>query len=529
MTGLTQSEVIRSREKYGSNQLPQKESKGIFRMVLENLSDPIIRILIGALIANILFTYRNIDWAESLGILAAVVIATVVSVVSERGGERAFEKMNEMASNKTVRVIRESTVGQIAVSELVVGDCIQLGSGESVPADAVILEGELILDQSALNGEAAEVKKQAGKAGDGSLADPTAVHSGSMVLRGSAVLRVTGVGGGTTYGKIASELQNDSRESPMKVRLSRLATVISRIGYVAAALVALTYLLNVFVLDCHSTAEMLSKWKDLSFVGSSLAKALTIGITVIVVAVPEGLPMMLTVVLCANMRRMYKDSVLVRKPIGIETAGSMNILFCDKTGTLTTGQLSLNALYLGNLQKIGSPGELRRYKEFMPHFMLQAHYNTEAVWQGRIPIAGNATERAILQFAGKAHPDGVMVKRKIPFDSNNKYSACTLDGLCTPMTCYKGAPELLLPRCSRYLDENGIELALGDKTHIFRQISEISARLGRVVALCEVKDCILENELPKEMTLVALVAMRDEIRPGVVQALRKMTEAGVQT
>ncbi len=529
MTGLTQSEVIRSREEYGTNQLPKKEPKRVWRMVLENLSDPIIRILIGALIVNILFTYRNINWPESLGILAAVIIATVVSVISERSGERAFEKMNEIASNKTVRVIRASKVEQIAVSELVVGDCIQLGSGESVPADAVILEGELILDQSALNGEAAEVKKQAGKAGDGSLTDSTAVHSGSMVLRGSAVLRVTGVGGGTTYGKIASELQNESRESPMKFRLSRLATVISRIGYVAAALVALTYLLNVFVLDCHNTAEMLAKWTDISFVGSSFAKALTIGITVIVVAVPEGLPMMLTVVLSANMRRMYKDSVLVRKPIGIETAGSMNLLFCDKTGTLTTGQLSLNALYLGNLQKIGSPGELRRHKEFAPHFMLQAYYNTESIWEGRTPLAGNATERAILQFAGKAHPNGITVTRKIPFDSKNKYSACTLDGMCMPITCYKGAPELLLPRCHRYLDENGIVQVLGDKTPLLRKISEISARLGRVIALCEVEDGTLENELPKEMTLVALVAMQDEIRPGVVQALRKMTEAGVQT
>lgn len=529
MTGLTQSEVQRSREKYGTNQLPKKEPKGILSMVFENLSDPIIRILIGALIANVLFTYRNINWAECFGILAAVVIATLVSVISERGGERAFEKMNEMASSKTVRVIRQSKIQRIAVTELVVGDCIQLGSGESVPADATVLEGELVVDQSSLNGEAAEVKKQPGKAGDGSLCDPTAVHSGSMILRGSALLRVTGVGGGTMYGKIASELQNESRESPMKFRLTRLATVISRIGYVAAALVALTYLLNVFVLDCQNTAEMLARWKDISFVGASLAKALTIGITVIVVAVPEGLPMMLTVVLSANMRRMYKDSVLVRKPIGIETAGSMNILFCDKTGTLTTGHLTLNALYLGNLRKIGSPGELRRQKEFAPHFMLQAYYNTEATWEGRIPTMGNATERAILQFAGKGRPEGVTVKSKIPFDSKNKYSACTLDGLCTLMTCYKGAPEILLPRCNRYLDENGTEQILGDKTALFRKISEISASLGRVIAICEVGDCVSEQELPKEMTLVALVAMRDEIRAGVVQALHKMTEAGVQT
>ena len=529
MTGLTEKEVLISREKHGSNCLPKKEKKGFFKMVLENLSDPIIRILIGALIANIIFTFRNINWAESLGILIAVIIATVVSVISERSGEKAFEKMNEVAGMQEVRVLREGQYRQIPATDLVVGDLIMIGSGERVPADGRILTGELDVDQSALNGESKNAKKIPGETEDKSLNDTTILFCGSMVLRGSGIVMITGVGENTVYGAIASELQSEVRESPMKHRLSQLAKVISNIGYVAAGVVALAYLFNAFVLNSSGSEEMLSKCRDLHFVLSSTIRAVTIGITVIVVAVPEGLPMMLTVVLAANMKRMYQGKVLVRKPIGIETAGNMNILFCDKTGTITTGNLTLESLYLGNLKKIGSPGELRRCINYLPHFMLQAHYNSEAIYERGKAVGGNATERAILNFAGKGKPGGVWVAHRIPFDSRNKYSAVTLGGLYTAITCYKGAPEILLARCTTYLDENGNVQTLKDKKALLRKIHEISSNMGRVVLLCESESECADCNIPAGLTMVAMVAMRDEIRPKVPNAIKRMTSAGVQT
>lgn len=527
--GLCDREVEASRSQYGSNTLVRKKKKSIGGMVLENLSDPIIRILIGALIINTIVTYRHINWAETIGILAAIVIATLVSVISQRGGERAFEKMNEMAGAQKVSVIRNGCWQHIMGQELVVGDFVRVGSGERIPADGRMVSGELELDQSTLNGESKPAQKRVGSEGDGSASDESMLLCGSMVLKGSAIFCVTKVGGDTVYGAIAGELQSEERASPMQRRLTHLAEVISRIGYVAAAVVALTYLLNTIVLDSASKAEIIYKVRDLSFMFSSFVKALTIGITVIVVAVPEGLPMMLTVVLSANMRRMYRDKVLVRKPIGIETAGNMNILFCDKTGTLTTGNLTMETLYLGNLHPFHSSLALRQYPAILPYFMLQAYYNTEAIWEGNAPQGGNATERALLAFAGRGKPMGITVVSRIPFDSRYKYSAVSLSGLQHPLSLYKGAPEVLLPHCNTYLDQEGNIQILENKEVVYKKISEIAGALGRVILLCQSQSKIKEDRIPENMTLVGMVCLRDEIRKGVPKALSEMTLAGVQT
>ncbi|MBE6673313.1 MAG: calcium-translocating P-type ATPase, PMCA-type [Ruminococcaceae bacterium] len=523
--GLTEDEVRRSRQKYGENSIRQKKKKSFGRMVWESLSDPIIRILLGALSVNLIFTYRNINWAESGGILAAVLIATLVSVISERSGERAFEKMNDIAKRQSVSVLRHGKWQSIPVIELVVGDVVRMGAGERVPADAMILEGELRVDQSALNGESKAVLKRA----DPDMQEISALQCGSMVLYGTAISKITAVGENTVYGRIAAELQETARDSPMKQRLSQLAKVISRIGYVAAATVSIVYLLNTLVLDCSSSAQVLAGLRDYRYLANALLKALTIGITVIVVAVPEGLPMMLTVVLSANMKRMYRDKVLVRKPIGIETAGSMNILFCDKTGTLTTGNLSVEAIYTADLTRITSAGALRERSVLLRHYMLQAYYNTEAYFEEGNVVGGNATERALLRFAGRGKPIGVTVTHRMAFDSRYKYSYAAIEGMNQPLYCIKGAAEKLLPKCSFYLDEKGERHPLLTQKPITETIKEISMALGRVILLCESEQACFGSTVPDGLTLVALVAMRDEIRREVPQALRSMKEAGVNT
>lgn len=520
--GLTDSEVRTARQTYGDNTVKKKKKKTFWRMVWENLSDPIIRILLGALALNLVFTYQNINWAESAGILAAVLIATAVSVVSERSGERAFEKMDDIARRQKVSVLRSGKWGSIGCDELVVGDIVRIGSGERVPADGNLVNGSLTLDQSAINGESRPFHAQQGT-------ENVCVQSGSMVLGGTGILQITGVGEMTVYGKIASELQETTRESPMKRRLSKLASVISRIGYVAAALVAVAYLANALVFDASSVKEVMAGLRDIRFVANALIKSFTIGITVIVVAVPEGLPMMLTVILSANMKRMYRDQVLVRKPIGIETAGSMDILFCDKTGTLTTGNLSVEALYLADLTKLSDLMELKQHQNLFKHFMLQAYYNTESRWENGIPTAGNATERAILAFAGKGKPAGVSVLKRLSFDSAQKYSAVQLEGLQEPLCCLKGAPEKLLPFCSHYLDKNAEKRELANTDHIQAAIRRISLALGRVVLLCEGGHLPTDTIKEKNLTLVGFLVMRDEIRPTVPSALRKMKQAGVTT
>ncbi|MBE6638030.1 MAG: calcium-translocating P-type ATPase, PMCA-type [Ruminococcaceae bacterium] len=526
--GQSEAQAQASREKYGANRLPVKPPKPFYRMVLENLSDPIIKILLGALALNLLFTYRHINWAENIGILMAVVIATLVSSLSERGGEKAFQKMNELAGGQMVFVYREGVCKQLPSEELTVGDYIQIGAGERVPCDGRLVSGKLSVDQSTLNGESAPAKKYPCEGGDGTPDDMAMLFTGSTVLKGSGVFVAQGVGEHTLYGGIAGQLQEERRESPMKSRLSALARTISRMGYIAAAAVGLTYFVSALVRGCTGTAEIIARLSDLSFVFSHLVSALTVAITVVVVAVPEGLPMMLTVILCANMKRMYRDNVLTRKPIGIETAGSMNILFCDKTGTLTTGHLTMEALYLGDLSCFASATSLRQ-SPLYPHFALQAFYNTEAyIHEGRA-VGGNATERALLDFIIRGKPSGVQVTDRLPFDSAYKFSAVSLSGLREPLCLYKGASEVLLGKCRSYLSADGSVCPLTNTEKVQKSIDEAAMGMGRVIFFCYGREMPKGEVPPDDLTMLGYALLRDEIRRGVPEAIRKMTKAGVQT
>ena len=327
--GLTDSEVAKSRKSFGENKMEKPAKKCFFKRYLENFSDPIIRILLGALFINIVFMIPDINWFECGGIAISVLVSTLVSTYSEYSNENAFERLKEQSEGTLTIVRRNGESIEIPAEELVVGDIMLLTSGTRIQADAQILTGEISVDESMLTGESAEVKKNI---------ETGEILRGSLVCSGSCVCQVKRVGDSTFYGKTARELANDTRPSPLKERLTALARTISKIGYVSAALIALAYLFNVFLIDSSMNFSVaLLKIKDTKFLISKLLSALTLAISVVVVAVPEGLPMMITVVLSSNMKRMMRDNVIVRKPVGIETSGNINLLFTDKTGTVTEG------------------------------------------------------------------------------------------------------------------------------------------------------------------------------------------------
>ena len=332
--GLDESEVGASREKYGKNVFVARGQRGFWRLFLSNLGDPVIKVLLLALVLHVLLLFRDPDWIETTGIACSVVLATVISTLSQYKGERAFSRLQESCGVSRCRV-RRRRVLEIEASEIVVGDVVLLGAGEKIPADGMVIWGEVTVDQSALTGESRELAKR--RASPCEACDPTsegALLAGCSVLSGEAEMQVLRVGERTMLGGISGELQGEKRESPLRLRLSRLAGQISRIGYAAAAFCALAYLFNVFCVDVgFDQALMLSRVRDVTFLAESLLHAFTLALTVVVVAVPEGLPMMIAVVLSSNIRRMVRDNVLVRKPEGLEAAGSMNVLFTDKTGT----------------------------------------------------------------------------------------------------------------------------------------------------------------------------------------------------
>ena len=370
-TPLTPAEVEASRAAHGENTLSAKGKTSFFRRFTSNLADPVIRILLGALCLNLLFslTGEGVDWAETGGIALAVLLATLISTLSEQGSEAAFSRLSAVCGQTACKVRRRThegdaggTVSEIPTDRVVVGDLLPLSAGEMIPADGVLLTGKLLVDQSPMTGESREVDKSP-LSPRGSLpeemspADASTLLRGCLITGGSGEMLVTRVGDATTLGRISEEVQEDTRESPLKRRLTKLAGQISRLGYVAAGLVAVVFLAGALLSDGGAG---LGQLKDFRYLWTQCFHALTLGLTVLVVAVPEGLPMMIAVVLSSNIRKMAKDQVLVRKPVGIEAAGSMNLLFTDKTGTLTEGKLSPGQIILGNGLSFRDPAAMRK-------------------------------------------------------------------------------------------------------------------------------------------------------------------------
>lgn len=529
--GLDSRGVEASREKYGSNQLTQKKRKGFFRQFLESFGDPIIKILLIALAINVIFLFRDADWFEAAGIAIAVFLATFVSTLSEHGSESAFIKLQEDAEKTMCRVKRAGNVLSLPVADVVVDDIVLLQAGERVPADGLLLSGELQVDQSVLNGESKEAAKKPGILDDSDwdLMHQNQIFRGSVVSSGEAVVKIKRVGDKTFYGSMAREMQQESRESPLKVKLNGLAKLLSRMGYIAAVLIMLCDLFDAVVLDKgFQIPLMMAELTNFHAMFGHILHAVTLGITVVVVAVPEGLPMMITLVLSSNMFRMLKDHVMVRKLVGIETSGSLNILFTDKTGTLTRGKLSVSRLIMGDGSSAVSIKNMK--KGISELVRLSGYYNTASmVSNGKTAIGGNATDRALLEFAmpGKKEMPEYKILEKIAFDSARKFSAVHIKG-DRDLIFVKGAPEKLLHQCTHYFDEKAQVCPLTNKLHLKREWEEMTKNSVRVIVLAVSKKPVSEKGDFSDLILIGLVGIRDEIRPEARSAVRQVLGAGVQ-
>lgn len=530
--GLDDKQVEYSRYKYGSNKLKKITGKTFFSRYLESFADPMIRILLVALGINIIFLFRTLDWYEPLGIGLSIFIATTISALSEHGSQSAFEKLKTEAQKIRCRVMRSGFVKEISIEDIVVGDYVILRSGDMVPADGFVSNGQVEVNQSALNGETKEATKKPSKTNN-SLNDlnaENALFRGSVVCNGECVFIVNKVGDNTFYGNMAREIQTDKRESPMKIRLAKLAKTISKIGYTGAVMVAASYIFEILYIDFNFNLSLFTKYYcSLNTLFPELLNIIMLCVTVIVVSVPEGLPMMITVVLSANMKKMLADNVLVRKMVGIETAGSMNILFSDKTGTLTKGHLSVNSVTLGNGNIYKNKINLKSNKNFWEYFYISCFYNNESfiTYDDKLPhaIGGNATDRALLNYICKdENPLTLNIKKRVPFSSDKKYSvAQTLSPKFA--TLIKGAPEKILPYCSYCLDEKGNKIKFNAE-NFERLQNNMAKKAVRLLAMafCE-KNCenIFEN-----LTFVCLVGIKDEIRKECFDSVANLKRAGIQ-
>jgi len=530
--GLTSEEAKVNSELYGKNQFTKKKKKNIISDFFKNLSDPVIRVLLIAMGINILFSFRHVNWVEVGGIGLTVFIATFVSTVSEFSSGSAYERLFNSKNDYSHNVIRDGCIVRLPVSEIVKYDIIDITSGEIIPCDGILISGTITCDQSALTGESKPVLKSCVNLTEiddtliSSFSDPS---NASWVSRGSGIISGEGrviaceVGDATYYGSIATELQNDSLPSPLKSKLTTLARSISRIGYVGAVLVALGYLLNVLYFqngfDLNKTFDTL---KDIRFMSQTIVHALTLGISIVVVAVPEGLPMMITVVLSANMRKMMNQGVLVRRLIGIETSGSLSILFTDKTGTLTNGKMKVIKIITSD-SEIESVQNLKKHKLLYDMVSLGADYCS-----GK--NGGNLTDKAIFEICNKNKTaQKYEYLDRIPFDSERKYAAAKIKRISDgkTFTVIRGATEIITEMCRDSMGSSG-ETTSFVKSDIINKNNNSLRSVSQAIGDGSIFDKLKARLNVTDLTFICSFLIKDSLRSGVPEAITECKSAGIQ-
>lgn len=541
--GLDDGSVESSRRQFGSNALSPQESEGFWDKLWDNFKDPTIVILTVALvIVTVLAFFDYAEWYEGIGIAIAVFIATMVATWSEFKNENTFQRLLEDASRIQVKVFRNSGSKQVNIDELVVGDLVLLQPGDKIPADGVLVAGDLRMDQAVLNGELEHVSKRAisddvPRPPTGNLDDENWVFRGTVVADGEAVMELVSVGDRTFYGRLAGELSAAERDSPLKVKLKKLADDISKFGTIGAILIAIAFMFQKLFMQRGLSFDTLwpylaelSNWPALF---GDAVTAVILAVVIIVVAVPEGLPMMVAIVLSLNMRKLLNDKVLVRKLLGIETAGSLNVLFSDKTGTLTKGELRASVFVTGDGNSSDSFAALSEPLRRLVGRSLK--YNTIAVIDTshgeQVKLIGaDRTERALLQYVETILRDdeNIGVVNEISFNGERKFSAVQLEGEFEK-TLVKGAPEILLGECTHYYDEGGQVRELTDLSALNSAMASLAARSMRLLALAT-SDVRIDGDkkMPTPLTLVGIVALGEELRAESPQAVRQAHAAGIQ-
>lgn len=523
--GLNNEEVKENRKKYGSNNISGKNTNTFFNLFIETLGDPIIKILIIALAVKTIFLFKDFDYFETIGIVIAILVASLISAISEYGSNKAFERMQEESSKINVRVRRNKKIIEISIDDIVKNDVIILSSGEKIPADGILIRGKLSVDESSLNGESKEVYKELTK-DINIISDKNKVYRGTTIYDGTAEVLITKVGMDTLYGKMAKELTTGEDISPLKLRLTNLAKIISKIGYIAAILIAISYLFSkIFILNNFNLSII--KAIPLNTIIGYILEAMTLAVSVLVMAVPEGLPMMITLVLSTNSKKMLKNKVLVRKMVGIETAGSLNILFTDKTGTITNGKMEVISILDGSLNEYTNINELSSsYRQILIDSII---YNNESEYDATSNkiIGGNITDKALLSFAGQNKKDTIKIIDKIMFNSQNKYSISIIEKNNKKIKLIKGAPDVLLKYTTNYIDENGKSKYL-DKEKLMSIIKEKTNKGIRAIAI-STSQSIYPTDNIRRNILVGIIFIKDEIRKEARDGLNLIKSAGINT
>lgn len=535
--GLTDKEVELSRQNHGSNKIPDSEPTTFWEEFKETFSDPMIKILLViAALMIVMFFFGYADIYEPLGTIVAVLIVAFVSAKTGVASDTKYRELKDNTKKDQCKVYRNGAIEVIDVDDVVVSDKVLLQSGDKIPADGILISGSLRVDNSALNGEAEECKKTEVSeevqlaediTGD-TFVDSYSLFRGAVVFDGEGVLDVRKVGLKTMMGKMAEEMQEEEPDSPLKVKLAKLAKQISTFGYIGAIVIAVLYVGYAIFSEGGVSAYFSMGLKD---VIKNIVDAVSLAVVIIVCAVPEGLPLMISLVLMQNTSKMLDHNVLVRKAEGIETAGSLNILFSDKTGTITKGMLEVVEFFTADSNTI-EISALDKHKKVKELLNLAIGKNTQSMFDGehRV-IGGNATDQALMKFLGEEvfhqleADKTCLVSKSQGFNSTNKFSQARIDSY--GKTFYKGAPERLLASAKKYMDENG-EIKPMNQSVLDKKIDELASKAMRVLAFGYSEKELVENKINEDIVIIGLVGIRDDVRAEAREAIEEVQKAGIQ-
>lgn len=539
--GLTDKEVQESREKYGSNIIPDSEPTTFWEEFKETFSDPMIKILLFIVVIMLaMFFLGHAEIYEPIGTIVAVLIVAFVTAKTGVASDTKYRELKESSKKDTCKVYRNGIISVIEIDDVVVGDRVILQSGDKIPADGLLIEGDLRVDNSVLNGEAEECSKCATSentefpkeiTGD-VFVDDHSLFRGAVIFDGDGIMEVRKVGLETMMGKMAEDMQDEEPDSPLKVKLGILANQISVFGYVSAVVIVFFYMAY-FIFSAGGFGPYFAAgWSSILM---NVIEAVSLAILIVVCAVPEGLPLMISLVLMQNTSKMLDHNVLVRKAVGIETAGSLNILFSDKTGTITKGSLEVVDFFTADGVNIPI-SEIKKHVKVKSLVDIAIGKNTASMFDGehRI-IGGNATDQALLRFLGEEEYNFLCkgsdkdtdysIGMSQGFNSSNKFSQVEIRELS--QVFYKGAPERLLASAKKGLDTNGNVVELLPEA-VEKKINEYASRAMRVLAFGYSDSKFTEDKINDDVVIIGFVAIRDDVRPEAKQAIKEVQDAGIQ-